>query len=67
MCYTILYAVFYGTFLKSCTWLESTQQRTQTLATFVASKQCDNKCNDDNDDNNAMMIINAIIIILLLG
>ena len=36
--YTILYVVFYGTFLESCTSLESTQKRTQTLATLVAPK-----------------------------
>ena len=38
MCYTILCAVSYGTFLKLCTWLEGTQKRTQTLATFDAPK-----------------------------
>ena len=38
MCHTILYVVFYDTFLKLRTWLESVGKCTQTRATLSYSR-----------------------------
>ena len=40
MCYTILYAILYGTFLKLCTWLESAEETLADSCNFSRAEIC---------------------------
>ena len=40
MSYTILYVVFYDTFLKLCTWLESAEETLATSCNFSRAEIC---------------------------